>query len=40
MIQSKVEDALAEEILAGKVNRGDCVTISYKGKQIDISVAE
>ncbi|MCR5736096.1 MAG: ATP-dependent Clp protease ATP-binding subunit [Eubacterium sp.] len=40
MIQNKIEDALAEEILAGRVNKGDCVTFSYKGKQIDISVAE
>lgn len=40
MIQNKVEDALAEEVLAGRLNKGDYVTISYKGKQIDISVAE
>ena len=40
MIQNKIEDALAEEILAGRVNKGDCVIFSYKGKQIDISVAE
>ena len=40
MIQNKVENRLAEEVLAGTVQKGDQVTISAKGKQIQISVAE
>lgn len=34
MIQSKVEDALAEEVLAGKVKSGDKVTVSYRNKEV------
>ncbi len=38
MIQNKVEDALAEEILSGKVNSGDVVTVSYKNNNVVFSV--
>ncbi len=38
MIQSKVEDALAEEVLAAKVKRGDKVTVSYKNKEVTFTV--
>ena len=34
MIQSKVEDALAEEVLAEKVKSGDTVTVSYRNKEV------
>lgn len=40
MIQSKVEDALAEEVLAGNVKESDKVTVSYKNKKVTFSVAE
>ncbi len=40
LIQSKVEDALAEEILAGTVQAGDDVTATVKGKKIIFSVAQ
>lgn len=39
MIQNKIEDALAEEVLAGKVNNGDKVTVSGKNKQVTFTVA-
>lgn len=35
---SKVEDTLAEEILSGKVKRGDSVKLSYIGKELKFSV--
>lgn len=34
MIQSKIEDALAEEILAGRIKRGDRVEVGLKKKEI------
>jgi ATP-dependent Clp protease ATP-binding subunit ClpC len=40
MIQSKVEDALAEEVLAGRVKSGDRVTVSYKNKKVTFSVIQ
>ena len=40
MIQNKIEDNLAEEILAEKVKQGDKVTVSYKNKSVTFSVAE
>lgn len=38
MIQSKVEDALAEEVLSGKVKEGDKVNVSYRNKQVTFDV--
>ncbi len=35
---NKVEDTLAEEILSGKVKRGDNVKLSYSGKELKYSV--
>lgn len=40
MIQSKVEDALAEEVLAGNVTEADKVTVSYKNQKVTFSVAK
>ena len=40
MIQNKIEDSLAEELLAEKVKTGDKVTVSYKNKSVTFSVAE
>lgn len=40
MIQNKVEDALAEEILAEKVKTKYKVTVSFKNKSVTFSVAE
>ena len=37
-IQSEIEDALAEEILAGKVKSGDKVTVGLRNKKIAFSV--
>ena len=37
-IQSEIEDALAEEILAGKVKSGDKVTVGLKSKKITFTV--
>ena len=37
-IQSEIEDALAEEILQGNVNRGDKVTVGIKNKKIVFAV--
>ena len=37
-IQSEIEDALAEEILAGKVKRGDKVSVGLKNKKITFTV--
>ena len=34
MIQTKVEDALADEILAGNVKRGDTVNVSVKRDKV------
>lgn len=34
MIQTKIEDPLAEELLSGKIKRGDCVTVGLKKKEI------
>jgi ATP-dependent Clp protease ATP-binding subunit ClpC len=33
-IQTKLEDALANEILEGRISRGDSVTVSYAGGKI------
>lgn len=38
MIQSKIEDALAEEILAGRIKRGDRVEVGLKKKEIVFEV--
>ena len=37
-IQNKVEDLLAEEILSGKIHRGDEVRLTLNGKEIKISI--
>ncbi|MDE7233342.1 MAG: ATP-dependent Clp protease ATP-binding subunit ClpC, partial [Lachnospiraceae bacterium] len=37
-IQSEIEDALAEEILAGKVKSGDKVSVGLKNKKITFTV--
>ncbi len=37
-IQNKVEDLLAEEILRGKIQRGDEVRLTLNGKEIKISI--
>ena len=34
MIQTQIEDRLAEEILAGNVRKGDTVTIGTRNKEI------
>ena len=39
-IQSEIEDRLAEEILAGKVKRGDTVSVGVKNKKIVFKIAE
>lgn len=38
MIQSKIEDGLAEELLAGNIKAGDTVTVSMHKKQITFSI--
>lgn len=40
MIQNKVEDMLAEEVLAEKVKAGNKVTVGYKSNQITFKVKE
>lgn len=40
MIQNKIEDTLAEEILAGKVKRGDQVEVGLKKKEIAFEVID
>ena len=37
-IDSKIEDRLAEEILDGKVKKGDTVTISYEKEELKFAV--
>ncbi len=37
-LQSKIEDRLAEEILDGKVKKGDTVTISYEKEELKFTV--
>ena len=39
-IQSKIEDALAEEILEGHVKQGDTVTVGIDKKAIKFSVSD
>ncbi|MBQ7781121.1 MAG: ATP-dependent Clp protease ATP-binding subunit [Lachnospiraceae bacterium] len=39
-IQSVVEDALAEEILQGRIKRGDGVTVGFKSGKVAFTVAE
>lgn len=39
-IQSEIEDQLAEEILAGKVKRGDNVSVGVKNKKIVFKITE
>ena len=39
-IQSEIEDQLAEEILAGRVKRGDNVSVGVKNKKIVFKIAE
>lgn len=38
VIQNKVEDLLAEEILSGRIHRGDQVRLTLAGKEIKISI--
>ncbi len=40
MIQNKIEDELAEEILAGKIHRGDTVEVGLKKKEIVFGIKE
>ncbi len=40
MIQNKIEDELAEEILAGKIHRGDTVEVGLKKKKIVFEIKE
>lgn len=40
MIQNKVEDMLAEEVLAEKVKAGDKVTVGYKSNKVTFKVKE
>ena len=40
MIQTEIEDKLAEEILSGSVKKGDTVAIGTKNKQIHFSRQE
>lgn len=40
MIQNKIEDELAEEILAGKIHRGDTVEVGLKKKEIVFEIQE
>ena len=40
MIQNKVEDMLAEEVLAEKVKAGDEVTVGYKSNKVTFKVKE
>ena len=40
MIQNKVEDMLAEEVLAEKVKTGDKVTVGYKSNKVTFKVKE
>ena len=37
-IQNKIEDKLAEEMLAGKVKEGDKVTVSVSNKQLEFTI--
>ena len=37
-IQNKIEDKLAEEMLAGKVKEGDKVTVSVNNKQLEFTI--
>lgn len=39
-IQTKIEDALAEEILEGRISAGDHVAVGYTGKKIRFTVLE
>ncbi len=39
-IQSVVEDALAEEILQGRIKRGDAVTVGFKAGKVAFTVTE
>ena len=40
MIQNKIEDELAEKILAGKIHRGDTVEVGLKKKEIVFGIKE
>ncbi len=40
MIQNKIEDELAEEILVGKIHRGDTVEVGLKKKEIVFEIKE
>lgn len=40
MIQNKVEDQLAEEVLAGNVRSGQQVSVGYKNKQVTFTVKQ
>ena len=38
VIQNKVEDMLAEEILSGRIHKGDQIRLTLSGKEIKISI--
>ena len=40
MIQTEIEDVLAEDILAGKIRRGDQVDVGLSNKTIKFYVAD
>lgn len=39
-IQTKIEDALAEEILSGRIEPGDTVSVGVSKKQVKFSVKQ
>lgn len=39
-IQTKIEDSLANELLEGRIHRGDTVQVQYKNKEIRFTVKE
>lgn len=39
-VQTYIEDAMAEEVLNGKINSGDSVVVSMKNKEINFSLKE
>ena len=39
-IQSKIEDRLTDELLEGKIKRGDLVQIQYRNKELQFTVKD
>ena len=39
-VQTYIEDAMAEEVLNGKISSGDSVVVSMKNKEINFSLKE